>query len=112
MKVLLDNNVNHRFARLIIGHEVIHSRSLGLGELYNGDLIAAAEEKQFDVMVTADKQMEYQQNLVGRRLSIVVLNSLLIRWMDIAPLSPKVQAALDSGIPAGTFIRIGPEVRE
>ncbi len=64
------------------------------------------------MVVTADKQMEYQQNLVGRRLSIVVLNSLIIRWIDIAPLAPKVQVALDSGIPAGTFIRIGPEGRE
>ena len=109
MRVRLDNNVNHRFARLITGHEVIHARSLGLGELYNGDLIAAAEEKQFDVIVTAHKQMEYQQNLAARRLSIVVLNSLLIRWTDIAPPAPQVQSALDSGLPPGTFIRIGPE---
>jgi len=109
MRVLLDNNVNHRFARLIIGHEVIHARSLGLGELHNGDLIAVAEERGFEVMVTADKQMEYQQNLAGRGLSIVVLNSMHIRWQDIAALAPGVQSALDAGIPPGTFIRIGPQ---
>jgi len=39
MRVLLDNNVNHRFARLISGHEVVHARSLGLRELHNGELI-------------------------------------------------------------------------
>ena len=96
MRVLLDNNVNHRFARLIVGHEVIHARNLGLGELHNGDLIAVAEEQRFDVMVTADKQMECQQHLIGRRTRIVVLNSLHIRWTDITPMEPEVQLALDA----------------
>lgn len=108
MRVLLDNNVNHRFARLISGHEVVHARTMGWGELHNGDLIAAAEAKSFDVLVTADKQMQYQQNLAGRRLSVIVLNSRHIIWQDIAPLAPHVQSTLDGEIPQGAFIRIDP----
>lgn len=104
MRVLLDNNVNRRLSRLIKGHEVIHAREMGWAELRNGDLIAAAEADGFDVMITADKQMRHQQNLSGRKLSIVVLNSLFMTWPQIVPLAPQVQAALDGGMDKGSFI--------
>lgn len=108
MRVLLDNNVNQRFARLIDGHEVIHARQMRWGSLQNGRLIAAAEEGGFDVLVTADKNMRYEQNLAGRRITVVVLNSLFIKWADIRPLAPQVQLFLD-GVPArGSFVVIDP----
>ena len=59
MRVLLDNNVNHRFGALLREHEVVHARTMGWAELSNGTLIAAAEAAGFDVMVTADKNMRY-----------------------------------------------------
>ncbi len=43
MRVLLDNNVDHRFGKLLTGHEAIHARQMGWADLYNGDLITAAE---------------------------------------------------------------------
>lgn len=104
MKVLLDNNVNHRFAGLLVGHEIMSARSPGWGELFNGELISTAEAAGFDLLVTADKQMQYQQNLLGRRISIVVLNSLFIRLFDIAPLAPQVQSILNSSPVAGSFL--------
>ena len=103
MRVLLDNNVNQRFAVLVGGHEVVHARQLGWGELLNGNLIAAAENAGFDVMITADKQMQYQQNLTGRRIAIIVLNSVLLRWSDIEPLAPIVNELLRQGVEAGSF---------
>jgi hypothetical protein len=103
MRVLLDNNVNQRFAALVDGHEVVHARQLGWGELLNGKLISAAEEAGFDVMITADKQMQYQQNLTGRRIAIIVLNSVLLRWTDIEPLAPHVNELLRQGVEAGSF---------
>ena len=81
---------------------------MGWGELHNGDLIAVAEVHAFDVMVTADKKMQYHQNLARRRLSVIVLNSRRIIWQDIVPLAPQLQSSLDLGIPQGAFIRIEP----
>ena len=103
MRILLDNNVNQRFAVLVEGHEVVHARQLGWGELLNGNLISAAEDASFDVMITADKQMQYQQNLTGRRIAIIVLNSVLLRWTDIEPLAPRVNELLRQGVEAGSF---------
>ena len=103
MRILLDNNVNQRFAVLVEGHEVVHARQLGWGELLNGNLISAAEDASFDVMITADKQMQYQQNLTGQKIAIVVLNSVLLRWSDIEPLGPVVNELLRKGVEAGSF---------
>jgi ribosome maturation factor RimP len=86
MRVLLDNNVNHRF----------------------GALISAAETNGFEVMITADKQMQYQQNLRERAIAIIVLNSLMIVLEDISKLAPQVQQVLDSGPNAGSFIIVSP----
>lgn len=102
MRVLLDNNVNQDFAQLIQGHEVKHARQLGWAELENGDLIAVAEEAGFAAIITADKRMQYQQAITGRKIGILVLNSLFIKWSYIAPLAPQVQRELDAGI-AGRF---------
>jgi predicted nuclease of predicted toxin-antitoxin system len=71
MRVLLDHNVNPRFARLISGHEVIHAQRMGWQELLNGDRIAKAESSGFDALITADKNLQYQQSLKDRRISIL-----------------------------------------
>ena len=107
MRVLLDNNVNRRFAQLIHGHDVLHARQLGWTELENGDLIAAAEREGFDAVITCDKQMRYQQNLEDRKISIIVLNSLFIKLGYIKPLAPQVNEALSNLEPAA-FIVISP----
>ncbi len=110
MRVLLDNNVNHRFGDLLAGHEVIHARTLGWAELYNGDLISAAETNGFDVMITADKQMQYQQNIKDRTISIVVLNSVMIVLPEISQLAPQIQELLDNGPVSGSFTIVSPKV--
>jgi len=76
---------------------------MGWAELENGDLIAAAEGADFDVMVTGDKNMQYEQNLTGRKISIIVLHSRRITCPNIEPLAPQVLAALDE-LPLGSFI--------
>lgn len=108
MRVLLDNNVNQDFVQLIRGHELTHARTMGWGELANGDLITNAETASFDVLITADKQMQYQQSITGRRIAILVLNSRFIKWSHIAPLAPLVQQKLDSGVEPGASIVITP----
>jgi hypothetical protein len=84
MRVLLDNCVDVRFARLITGHEVMHARDLGWQELSNGKLLAAAEEAGFAVMVTTDKNIRHQQNITKKAIT---LSPRLTQYDFIAPLA-------------------------
>jgi predicted nuclease of predicted toxin-antitoxin system len=75
VKVLFDQNVPRNLAPHLKTHEVTRSVELGWQELKNGDLLEAAQNRGFEVLVTADRNLAYQQNLKGRRLAIVVLPS-------------------------------------
>ena len=75
MRVVLDNNLDPRFRLLLVGHEVLRCRYLGWADLRNGDLVSAAEQAGYDALITGDKNMRYQQNLGGRKTSILTLGS-------------------------------------
>jgi hypothetical protein len=70
-KVLFDVNVPRSASRFLTGHVVAFADRHGWRELSNGDLLSAAERDGFDVMLTADTNLRYQQNLVGRHIGIV-----------------------------------------
>ncbi|CAN5723698.1 hypothetical protein BH11ARM2_BH11ARM2_22610 [soil metagenome] len=108
MRVLIDNCVPRKFARLITGHEVFLARQMGWHELSNGDLISAAEQGGFDVLVTTDKNLQYQQNLTGRKISIVVLAPRLVFFESLAPLIGPLTLTL-AGLAEGSFVVIKPE---
>ena len=63
MKVLIDQNVSAKLGRLLTGHEATHASSMGWAELANGVLLTAAEADGFEVFLTADQSIQYQQNL-------------------------------------------------
>jgi hypothetical protein len=67
-------NVPRPFSRLLIGHAVEFADQRGWREPTNGDLLAAAERDGFDVILTADTNLRYQQNLATRRIAIVALS--------------------------------------
>jgi hypothetical protein len=67
--ILIDQNVSARLARLLTGHDAVHASRLGWAELTNGDLLTAAEGDGFELMITADQNIRYQQNLAGRRMA-------------------------------------------
>ena len=73
------------------GHDVLTAYEAGWSELSNGQLLAKAEE-QFDVLVTTDKQLRYQQNLTGRRIAILVLADA--NWLKLEPHAPNIAAAV------------------
>ena len=73
---------------------------MGWQQLENGDLMTAGEGVGFDVMVTGDKNLRYQQNLSGRRLAIVLLGT--IRWRILRNDTASVAAAVDQAMP-GSF---------
>jgi len=75
VRVLFDNNVPAPLARHLPGHQVRTARSMRWHELENGDLLRAAELDGFEIMVTADKNLSYQQNLADRVLALVLLST-------------------------------------
>src|SRR5437899_1398828 len=72
MKILFDHGTPAPLRRHLPGHEISTAYEMGWAKLNNGDLLAAAE-KSFDIFITTDKNLRYQQNLAGRRLAILVL---------------------------------------
>ncbi len=94
-RVLFDVNVPRPAARLLTRHLVEFADQRGWRELANGDLLEAAEGEGFDVMLTADTNLRYQQNLAGRRIAIVSLstNAWPVIRDDPAPMVEAVDAA-------------------
>ena len=95
MKVLLDECLPKRVARLLVGHEVITVRQMNWLGLSNGRLLAVANP-QFDVFLTVDKNLVRQQDLTGLRIAVVVLRSRSNKIEDLGPLVPQVLALLAS----------------
>lgn len=72
MRILFDQGTPAPLRHSLAGHEVSTSHEKGWSGLSNGALLAAAES-QFDLLITTDKNLRYQQNLAGRSISILVL---------------------------------------
>lgn len=103
MRVLLDNNIPIRFAALLgPSHDVVHVRDRGWQALINGELVALASE-QFDVLVTVDRNMQFQTSLTNLRLSVLVLTAPSNRLADLVPLVPLILAQLDR-LPTGSYV--------
>jgi hypothetical protein len=78
MRILFDQGTPVPLRGFLISHEVVTAFELGWSEISNGDLLAKAE-KEFDVLVTTDKQLKYQQDLASRKLAIL---GLALRELD------------------------------
>jgi hypothetical protein len=76
MKIILDESVPQNL-RLLIGggHTVVTTWHQGWSGLKNGALLYAAEAAGFDLFITADQEMRYQQNLAGRKMALLVLST-------------------------------------
>ena|ERR1035437_9778107 len=104
MLVLFDNGTPRTLARYLIDrHAVTEARARGWQELENGKLLNEAEAAGFDVLVTTDKNLSYQQNLVGRKIAVVVLGKG--RWTLIEPYVAQVVAAVNAATP-GSFTEV------
>lgn len=110
MRVLFDNNVPAPMARHLVGHQVRTARSMRWHELENGDLLRAAEQDGFEVMVNADKNLSYQQNLADRVLALVVLSTNDWSIIRQAPelVSRAVDAAYRGSFQEVSFDQLGP----
>jgi hypothetical protein len=71
----------------------------------NGALLDLAISEQFDVLITADKNIEHQQNFAGRKIALLVLGAHSTKIKDLLPLLPAARTALDRLQP-GTVVRV------
>ena len=104
MRVFLDECVDWRLAHDIVGHDVKTARQMGWTTVKNGALQALASQ-QFDVFVTVDRNLSFQQNLDSFSVAVLVLRAKTNRLADLRPLVPNLLAAIASAPPAAaTFI--------
>lgn len=73
--ILLDHNLALDLRDLLPGHDVRHAVEMGWDQIGNGELLTIAEAAGFEIVITADQNIRYQQNLSGRRLSLIVLST-------------------------------------
>lgn len=105
MRVLVDECVDQRLRFLFSGHDCETAAYAKLSGLKNGALLAGAEAAGFEVIITTDQEIPYQQNLTLRKISIIVLCAPTNRLADLRPLIPAAIEALDS-IKPGQVVRI------
>ena len=99
MRILFDHSTPAPLASCLAEHSVTEARDRGWHRLSNGDLLAEAERAGFEVLLTADRNMRYQQNLTGRSIALVVLSTP--RWPVLRLHVDKVAAALRAATPGG-----------
>ena len=93
MKVLLDECVDWRLLREIAGHEVKTARQMGWSTIRNGELLALAAE-EFDVFVTVDRNLSFQQKLPALGIAVIVLRANSNRLADLMPLVPALHESI------------------
>ena len=94
MKILFDNGTPKPIARSLPGHEITYARQIGWHELKNGALIERAEEAGYEVLLSTDKNIRYQQNLIGRKRALVVLGNQ--QWPIVKLHLEKITAAVEA----------------
>ena len=93
MKVLLDECIDRRLAREIEGHEVVTVPQAGWAGIKNGDLLKLAQG-QFDVFVTVDRNLSFQQSLSDFTIAVIVLRAPTNRLKDLRLLVPRLMQTL------------------
>ena len=105
MRILLDENVDRRLKRDLTGeHEIITVAEAGWAGKNNGELLRLAENR-FDVLLSTDKGIPYQQNVSRFDLAVVLLRAKSNAYEDLAPLMDEVKGKLEDAEP-GTVLRI------
>ena len=89
MKILLDECIDRRLAKEIGGHEVVTVPQAGWAGIQNGELLRLAHA-QFDVFVTVDRNLSFQQHLPQFTIAVIVLQAPTNRLKDLRPLIPQL----------------------
>lgn len=105
MRILIDECIDERLRNSLTGHDCQTARYAGLAGLNNGDLLKAAEVAKFDVFLTVDQGIEYQQNLAGRKIAIIIFRTKSNRLRNLLQLVPACLARMES-IQPGQIVSI------
>lgn len=103
MKILFDVNTPVALTRFLKGHTVKRAAQLGWAMLTNGALLAIAENAGFDVLITCDQNIQYQQNFTDRKLAVLILSSN--HWPSLRPRAAKIATAVDF-VQRGAVVRL------
>ena len=103
MRVLFDQATPVPIRPYLKGHDVRTAAQQGWDTLKNGELLTVAEADGFDLLLTTDKNMRYQQNLAGRRIAVVVLG--LQQWPNLRPHVQHVVEAINAALP-GSYTEV------
>ena len=101
--ILFDNGTPRGLARFLAGHTVEEARARGWEELSNGELIDVAEAAGFEVMVTTDKNIRYQQKLSARSIALIVLEHS--QWPMVKLVVQNIVAAVNAATP-GSYLEV------
>lgn len=102
-RVLLDENLPHALRTCLPEHETLTAAYAGLAGYKNGELLKAATEAGFDVLVTGDQTLHYEQNLTGYKIAVVCLS--VNAWQILKLHVAKIAAAIEDAAP-GSFARV------
>jgi Domain of unknown function (DUF5615) len=105
MKVLLDECIPRKLKNSLPGHECRTVQEIGCAGTKNGALLSIAESKGFDVFLTIDKGLEYEQNLTGRKIAVLLVRPKSNRLADLQTHAPACLECLRT-IGIGQLIRI------
>ena len=95
---MLDECVDWRLSREIVGHDVKTARQMGWAAVENGALLARAAE-HFDVFVTVDRNLSVQQNVSEYAIAVIVLRARSNRLADLKPLIPALLTSIELAKP-------------
>ena len=102
MLILFDQGTPIGIRTILQPHTVRTAAELGWSTLLNGELLRVAEDAGFDVLLTTDTNLQFQQNLEGRKLAIIVLSKN--RWKLIRPMLPQIASAVAAAQPGKVAI--------
>lgn len=106
MRILLDECIDEALRHEFTGHQCQTCRYAGFKGLANGLLMAAAERAGFEVLITVDQNMPFQQTVANRAISLIVIRGRTTSFEDLVVLMPDILAAIDMLQP-GRVVRVG-----
>lgn len=103
MRILFDHGTPSGIAPSLVGHEVTEAIERGWDRISNGELLAKAEAAGFELLLTTDKRIRYQQNLTGRKIAIIVLGNST--WRIVRLYLDRIAAAVKKATP-GSYAEV------
>jgi hypothetical protein len=103
MRILFDHGTPSGIAASLSPHQITEARERGWDRISNGELLQSAEEAGFDLLLTTDKRIRYQQNLKGRKIAIIVLGNST--WRIVRQHLDRITLAVNEAAP-GSYTEI------